>query len=219
MIEACIFDIGGVLIRTDLALRNAVKRSLEVNGLRAPPDSEITQYLGTGGRNILKSVLRSVYTGNDIDSTFERCYGTFKTIFPNTVLNNLELLPGVERCLHELSVRRIKLACQTAATKKDAVTLLKHFNLLSYFPILVTYDDVKKIRPDPEAMYLTMEKLGIADKSKCLYIGDSITDVKFARNAGVKIVCVTTGSQPKEILMREKPDYLINNLPELLDLV
>jgi len=219
MVEACIFDIGGVLIRTDLALRNAVKRSLEMNGLQAPPDSEINKYLGTGGRNILKSVLYSIYTGNDFDSFFERCYGTLKTIFPDKVLDNLELLPGAERCLQELSLRQIKLACQTAATKKDALTLLRHFNLLSYFPILVTYDDVKKIRPDPEAMYLAMKKLSIADKTQCLYIGDSITDIRFAKNSGVKIACVATGGQPKEILEKEKPDYLIKNLIELLNLI
>lgn len=219
MIEACIFDIGGVLIRTDAAICHAIKRVLEMNGLKVPPDSEMIKYLGTGGRNILKSTLTSFYTGDDFNSVFEKCYNDLHNIFPKKVLDNLELLPGVESCLHELSFRRIKLACQTAATKEDALIMLEHFNLLNYFPILVTYDDVKKIRPDPEAMYLTMEKLGIADKSQCLYIGDSITDVKFARNAGVKIACVTTGGQPKEILVTEKPDYLINNLTELLTLV
>jgi HAD superfamily hydrolase (TIGR01509 family) len=219
MFEACIFDVGGVLIRTDLALRHAIKHVLEMNGLKAPPDSEITKYLGTGGRNILKSTLASFYNGDDFDSVFEKCYNDLHDIYPKKALDNLEPLPGAESCLHELSLRRIKLACQTAATKEDALIMLKHFNLLSYFPVLVTYDDVKKIRPDPEAMYLTMEKLGIADKSQCLYIGDSITDVKFAKNAGVKIACVTTGGQPREILVKEKPDYIINNLMELLNLV
>ncbi|NYZ75991.1 HAD family hydrolase [Candidatus Micrarchaeota archaeon] len=219
MIEACIFDIGGVLIRTNIALCNAIKQVLETNSLRVPPDSEMAKYLGTGGRNILKSTLASFYTGNDFDSVFEKCYAELKVIFPEKVLGSLELISGAERCLKELSLRRMKLACQTAATKKDAVIILKNFNLLGYFPVLVTYDDVKKIRPDPEAMYLTMKKLGITDKSRCLYIGDSITDIRFARNAGVKIACVTTGGQPKEILVKEKPDYIINNLPELLNLV
>jgi HAD superfamily hydrolase (TIGR01509 family) len=219
MTEACIFDIGGVLIRTDVALRHAVKQVLETNSLQIPPDAEINKYLGTGGRNIMKCTLDSFYTGDDFNSVFEKCYNAFQDIFPEKVIDDLKLLPGAASCLHKLSLRQIKLACQTAATKKDAVTLLSHFNLLGHFSVLVTYDDVKKIRPDPEAMRLTMKKLGISEKDRCLYIGDSITDIKFARNAGVKIACMTTGGQPKEMLEKEKPDYLINTLLELLDIV
>jgi hypothetical protein len=35
----------------------------------------------------------------------------------------------------------------------------------------------------------------------------------------VKIACTTTGGQSREMLLKEKPDYLINKLTELLNLV
>jgi pyrophosphatase PpaX len=219
MIEACIFDIGGVLIKTDTAYLAATQTSLSRNNLPLPPRSEIIKYLGTTDYHLIRSVVGLVYQGDDINSMYEKCYASFQSLFPEKILDELEVLPGVERCLQELSKRGIRLACQTGMKFGEASTILGHFNLLSYFPIIITLDDVKNPRPDPEAIYLTLMRLGITDKSRCLYIGDTFTDIRFARNAGVKIACTTTGAQKREILEKEKPDYIVDNITEILRLL
>jgi pyrophosphatase PpaX len=219
MIEACIFDIGGVLIKTDTAYLTAIRVSLSSNNLPLPPRSEIIKYLGISDPNLIRSVVGLVYRGDKVNSVYERCYTSFQSLFPEKILDELEVLPGVERCLQELSKRGIRLACQTGMKFGEASTILRHFNLLSYFPVIVTLDDVKNPRPDPEAIYLTLMRLGITDKSRCLYIGDTFTDIRFARNAGVKIACTTTGAQKRETLEKEKPDYIVDTITEILKLV
>jgi HAD superfamily hydrolase (TIGR01509 family) len=219
MIEVCIFDIGGVLIDTDDALLYAIRSSLLENNLVAPPDSQIVQYFGTSTRYIFKNTLTSVYKGNKIDPTLEKCYALFQSIFPEKVLDKMKILPDVYTTLQNLSLLKIKLACQTGFRSKEAHDILEHFNLLRYFSTVVTFDDVKKPRPDPEAMELVLKKLNIREKNNCLYIGDTVADIRFAKNSGVKIACITTGPQPRSSLEKEKPDYIVNNLRELSDLI
>jgi len=218
MIEACIFDIGGVLIRTEDAILHAIRSVITKNNLQPPPEAQIFKYFGMSNRLILESSVALSYKGSNLRDISEKCYKSFKETYPEKLLDKHQIIPGVDDCLRELNARRITTACQTGMTLSEAKSLLEYFNLLHYFPVIVTLDDVENTRPDPEAMYLILKKLNITDKSKCLYIGDTIQDIKFARNAGVKIACVTTGPQ-RAILAREKPDYCIDNLTELLELV
>lgn len=218
MIEACVFDIGGTLIKTEDALLEAIKQSFLKNNLTPPPDDEILLHCGIGHLNIFRKLIPTTRRA-DAGSLIKSCYLHFKSTYPQNFMDEFRLFPNVELCLTKLKEKKIKTACQTGMGSKEARMLLQHFNLLSYFPVLVAFEDAPKPRPHPDAMYLTMKRLGISDKTKILYIGDTITDIKFAKNSGVRIACVTTGPQPKEILLKEKPDYLIDNLMELLDLV
>ena len=219
MIEACIFDIGGTLIRTEDALLEAVKDTLKTSRLPVPPDERIFIHFGIGHLNVLRNVVSEAYTGKDADSVTMRCYKSFEKEYPRKFLGKFRIMPGADRCLDELNARRVRTACQTGMGRSEARVLLKQFNILKYFPVLVAFEDADKPRPYPDAMYLTLKKLNITDKNKCLYIGDTVSDIKFARNAGVKMACVTTGPQKREMLEKEKPDYIINNLTELLNLV
>ena len=50
------------------------------------------------------------------------------------------------------------------------------------------------------------------------YIGDMVRDIIVARKAGIKIISIP-GWDKKETLLKKKPDYLINNLKELPELL
>jgi len=218
MIEACIFDIGGTLIRTEEALLGAIKETLLGNGLNPPPDEDIFIHFGIGHRNIFSKIISKTCEKEDIAPLIEKCYGSFVKKYPYEFLDKFQLMPEAENCLAELRQRGIKLACQTGMMRSEARILLEHFGILEYFPVLVAFEDADKSRPYPNAMYLTLKRLDISD-NRCLYIGDTINDIRFAKNAGVKIACVTTGPQKREMLEKEKPDCIINNLTDLLDLV
>ncbi|MEM3555572.1 MAG: HAD family hydrolase [Candidatus Micrarchaeia archaeon] len=217
MIQGCIFDIGGTLIRTEDALLSAIKQTLLENKLTPPPDEKIFIHFGVGHRNIFRKIIPPLCKEN-ADLLIKKCYEQFEARYPHEFLNKFQLLPYAEECLKELNKKGIKTACQTGMERREAVLLLEHFKILKYFPILVAFEDVTKPRPHPEALKLTIKKMGI-NKTRVLYIGDTITDIQFAKNAGVKIACVITGPQKRRILEKEKPDYLINNLSELVDLI
>lgn len=51
-----------------------------------------------------------------------------------------------------------------------------------------------------------------------LYVGDEVRDIEACRKVGVRVVAVTWGYNDKEILMKAKPDYLVENSKELRNL-
>ncbi len=58
-----------------------------------------------------------------------------------------------------------------------------------------------------------------ADPRHTCMIGDSVSDIRYAKKAGVKSIAVTWGWQSRDFLVREKPDYIVENVGELTDLL
>lgn len=80
----------------------------------------------------------------------------------------------------------------TKAPRSYAERLLAHYGM--EIPVLAAYHDVKKIKPDPEALLLASKKLGIPC-ARCIYIGDDANDVRAAQAAGMTPFGVRWGKQ------------------------
>lgn len=57
------------------------------------------------------------------------------------------------------------------------------------------------------------------NNNKVIYVGDEIRDIEAAGKVGIKIAAVTWGFNPKEILTKYKPDYLIEKPEDLLQII
>jgi HAD superfamily hydrolase (TIGR01509 family) len=85
-----------------------------------------------------------------------------------------------------------QLGVVTKAPRPYAERLLAHHGVA--IPVLAAYHDVRKIKPDPEALLLASKKLGIPPEH-CIYIGDDEKDVLAARAAGMTPLGVCWGKQ------------------------
>jgi phosphoglycolate phosphatase len=57
------------------------------------------------------------------------------------------------------------------------------------------------------------------DRGEVLYVGDEVRDIQAARKAGVKVAAVTWGFHTADFLRSCKPDFVVNDAGELLELV
>ncbi len=57
------------------------------------------------------------------------------------------------------------------------------------------------------------------DAEKVVYVGDEFRDITASRKAGVKIVSATWGYNARALLEKGKPDYLIDDLSQLISIV
>ena len=81
---------------------------------------------------------------------------------------------------------------------------------------LVCGDDVKIGRPAPYMIFRSMELTGVASVHEVLAVGDTVSDLQSAYNAGVAMgVAVLNGSHKKEQLEREPHTHLIASIAEL----
>jgi len=129
--------------------------------------------------------------------------------------DGVDLLPGVARLLAEFAARGWKQAVGSSAPLGNLELLLGVTDTLKYFGAVVTGDDVKRGKPDPEVFLTGAQKLGVAPAS-CVVLEDAVAGVEAARAGGMKCVAVTfVGHHPAEKLRAAGADIVVASLDEL----
>ena len=86
-------------------------------------------------------------------------------------------------------------------------------NIDGLFDVVISADDVNAPKPSPLGIEKALERLGIEDKGKVLYIGDNDIDYETATNAGTDAMLVTWG--PREIKRVKDAKYVVSSYNEL----
>ena len=86
---------------------------------------------------------------------------------------------------------RYILSVASSSRKKDVYTSLELLNLIENFKIILTGDDVKNGKPDPEIFIKTADKLNIPCK-ECAVIEDSQNGINAAKKADMTAIAVPT---------------------------
>lgn len=123
---------------------------------------------------------------------------------------------GLAGTLRQLKGCRLAMVSNIGSLGLSKV--LPKFGLDQGFSITVTRNDVTLLKPDPEGLLRAIATCGAA-KDEVIHMGDSLSDLHAARNAGVKIGIVLGGENKPEVLLREEPDLVIekfSDLPEAL---
>lgn len=125
------------------------------------------------------------------------------------------VLPGVVDTLERLrSDRNVILGIATGNIRCGAEIKLSRADLMRYFDFGV-YGDT----PDRTELLQKAHHIGqrIAferevNSRRTIVIGDTVRDVKAARETGLEVVLVTTGPEPIEVLNQAKPDLIVESL-------
>ena len=94
------------------------------------------------------------------------------------------LFPGVLEAIERLKQDAKKVVLITSSARQVIDIALAHHDLVEQFDLILSVDDVKVHKPDPEGILFVLEKLGL-QKDQAVMIGDSDKDLGAAKNAGV----------------------------------
>lgn len=100
-------------------------------------------------------------------------------------------LPGVDRLLYYLKKKGYFLGIATADSTKSAVHSLKKAGLLHYFDYIGCNEEDTQAKPSPQMAYAFCRQVGIKTE-ELLVVGDSVTDLEFAENAGASFAGLLT---------------------------
>jgi pyrophosphatase PpaX len=125
---------------------------------------------------------------------------------------------GVFETIVALKEKGYKLAIVT--TKREDVSLkgLRLTKLDQFFDVIVAYDHVKKVKPDPEPIMLALEKLG-STPEETLMVGDNFHDILAGKNAGTITAGVAWSIKGRDYIAKYEPDYILENMADLLSLL
>jgi phosphoglycolate phosphatase-like HAD superfamily hydrolase len=95
---------------------------------------------------------------------------------------------------------------------------LQHAGVAKLFKVIITSDDVPNRKPDPDPLIECARRLDVKP-NKCVYVGDTRTDIKAGKSAGMKTIGVLTGFDDYDMLANEGPDAIIDSIRNLLEVI
>ena len=123
---------------------------------------------------------------------------------------------GMDDMLRYLKQKGVRLAVFTGKGKRTATITLEEFGIAEYFDLIVSGNDVVKHKPHPEGIARVLEAFTLKPE-EVLMVGDSLTDLKASRAAGVKIASVLWDSYDREQVLQAKTDFVFHTVGEMLD--
>jgi phosphoglycolate phosphatase-like HAD superfamily hydrolase len=123
---------------------------------------------------------------------------------------------GSERLLEALA-GRFALAVVTTRGRPEALAFLDQTGLRRFFPVVITRQDVARLKPHPEPVRTAARLLG-TEPGTCVMVGDTVNDVLSARRAGAYAVAVLSGFGEQRELEHAGADIVLDFPVDLLAL-
>ncbi len=209
-----LFDLDGTLLDTLDDLTDSVNELLIQQGFPTRTPREIRSFLGNGARILLARSFPQQPSAAALDGYLT----LYKAIYQRNMNNKTKPYPGVMETLAALHRAGVKMAVVSNKPDWACVDLCKKtFSGLIDLAVGDRPDIPKK--PAPDAVHYVLDRLSCADNCRGLYVGDSEVDIRTAKNAGLSSVGVCWGFRDRDILAKEKADFIIEHPQELLQIV
>lgn len=217
-IELVIFDMAGTVVDEGNIVYKTVQKAINKKGYDVTLDFVLKFGAGKEKHQAIKDILKEIKIEN-FNEKSRVIFDDFKELLSGAY-NKLEIKSygGVEDLIKDFKKANIKVALNTGYDKHTAQLLLDKMNwkLGVQYDALVTADDVKRGRPNPDMIFEAMKILGIAESGSVLKAGDSIIDIEEGKNASCGItVGVTTGAHTEKQLVLANPTYILSSLTDL----
>lgn len=197
-IDCVIFDMDGLMFDTErLAEEIWFKILKEVNLV---PNKEFLDSIK--GRNIAdsKKIFESYY---DTDVSFLTLKDKRnKALEKELRTNGVPLKKGLLECINYLKSLNKLLAVASSSSKELIIANLSDTNLLDSFDYIVSGEDFKQSKPNPEIFLNVSQHFNLLP-SRCLVLEDSKSGVEAALNAKMHIGWIpdlVKFSIPKEVI-------------------
>lgn len=209
-IELIVFDLDGTLVDAFEDIAAAVNHMLALEG--QPPRSleEVKRHVGRGVRMLVAGIL-----GTNDEATIDEKVRVLTDYYRRYPIRYARPYDGVAEALSKLDEAGLHLA--VVSNKPDPLTryVLESLELAPYFDWIYGQSDAFPRKPAPQLLHRLME-LADAAPAHTLVVGDSETDIEFARAAGACVACVTYGQCSRQELEAFRPDALVDSMSELV---
>jgi HAD superfamily hydrolase (TIGR01509 family) len=218
-VAAVIFDLDGTLIDSiDIyftIVENALKRlnlpAVSRNQILAAAENEEFKWELVLPQDVL----------NRKAEIIDEAWAVINEIAPQMFADNLELIQGAGQIVESLSSNGLKIGLVTSTQRQYLETKmqpLKNAGVDNLFDAIITSDDVEKRKPAPDPL-ITCAQLLDMKPGNCVYVGDTTTDIKAGKAAGMRTIGVLTGFDEYGALEKEDPDAIIENVQNLLEVI
>ena len=203
--KAIVFDFDGTLANTLPICFYAFQNVFKEFDQKDLTSDDIKEMFGPSETGIIKANLANPHKAEAIEYYYEKYEELHKEL--------VKINPEMIALLEVLKTSNIKLGIFTGKAKRSLDISLKALGMEGLFDVIITGDDVIKVKPDPEGLLKALSILKV-DYSDAIYIGDSDADVIAGRKANVYTIGVQWLPEYQTVVFSEKPDAMISNVDQ-----
>ncbi len=212
--EMVLIDVDGTLVDSVPDLAWCVDEMMRQLDMPERGESSVRHWVGNGVPRLVERALTNDLDGMPDKALYDKAYPIFLDLYADNTSERSKLYDGVKEGLDYLQAAGYRLGCVTNKASQFTEPLLKTLGLYDLFEIVISGDTLPKKKPDPLPLLHAAEKLGVTP-AESLMLGDSMSDVKAARAAGFRIICMTYGYNHGEDIRDSNPDAVIDSMAEL----
>ena len=207
-INTALFDLDGTLIDTNELIISSYLHTLNHYYPGKYNREDVLPFMGPP--------LKETFEGIDPAKAEEMIamYRTYNLANHDKIVT---IFDDVYDTIKELKEMGFKLGIVTTKLLNVVEMGLKLTKLDEFFDVVVALDHVKRAKPDPEPVLLALEQLQ-ASPEEAIMVGDNKHDILSGKNAGTLTAGVSWSLKGKAFLQEYNPDYIFDNMQELLSI-
>jgi len=200
MLKAIIFDFDGTVADTEEILFNGIKKIAQMYGLK---DINLNDFKNKSAKQIIQK---------DYKIKFYQLRRFMKEVGKeiNDRMLKARLFKGMKEVCEKLSKKYI-VGFVTSNKEERVKHILENAGIKKIDFVFSEKSCLGKNKSIKKAIKKFRLK-----KEEVIYVGDEVRDIEAARKAGVKIIAVSYGFNTKEILIKNRPDFLAEKPEDIL---
>ena len=217
--ELILIDVDGTLVDSVPDLAYCIDEMMKQLDMPVRGIDAVREWVGNGVETLTKRALVNALSGEPDAGLFAKAMPIFNALYAVNNSQRSNLYPGVLEALEAFKADPdYRVGCVTNKAARFTIPILEDLGIKDFFEIIICGDTLEKKKPDPLPLLHVAEKLGVKPEN-ALMLGDSMSDVKAARAAGFKIVCMSYGYNHGEDIRDYNPDAVIDTMTEFSGLI
>ncbi len=209
-----VYDLDGTLADTAEDLVAALDWLLGRDGLAPLKVESAGSLVGAGARALIKRGFAA--SGKTLDpEAMEALFADFLAHYNAHIADRTRLYPGVDRALAAFARAGWRQAVCTNKIEGSAKLLITKLGIAEHFAFICGQDTFGVGKPDAKPLLKTIAASGGASE-RAIMVGDSATDIKTARAAGLPVIAVDFGYSDAPVA-ELGPDRVISHFDELAE--
>ena len=210
-LKAIIFDMDGTLVSSLSLIHHCESEiSTKYTGKGLTVEDVISGF-GPPARSIIRSLTDGL--GEEQQTKAVRDY---YECYSKNVPSKILVFPGIPELLRKIKSSGRRLALFTGVEQAMMNFTLTPFELQAYFEELITADDVRNTKPDPEGILLALSRIKVEPKHS-MYVGDSPADMIAGKHAGAHTGAAMWSPENRGDPSKEHPDFEFRSVQQLSD--
>jgi beta-phosphoglucomutase len=208
---AAIFDLDGTLVDSHDAHVDAWQTMGRTHGV-AISYEHFARHFGRRNDHMLREAWEIAGRSPPSDAEVERLGRAKEAIYRDLVRGAFPVMDGGPELLAALARSGWRLAIGSSAERENVELALDGLGARGQFHAIVTGDDVRRGKPDPECFLLAAERLAVPP-GRCVVLEDAPAGIAAAKAAGMRCVAITSKGHRPEV--QGDADLIVRSLREL----